>query len=183
MWEWSSDCQAAMLLIKQKLISAAVFAHYDPQLPIKLKTDASSYGLGAVISLLYPNKLERPIARTLTSAERNYAQIEREPLSSVCGVYKFNQYLCGRRFPLVTASNVYPWLQTWCCIYGSCLVTKMGIHCFRVINMIRDTKSHGNADALSRLPLPCIDYTSSCTGASNVFNLTQIDSYPYYLLS
>ena len=42
----------------------------------------------------------------------------------------------------------------------------------------RDTKSHGNADALSRLPLPCIDDTSSCTGASNVFNMTQIDSLP-----
>ena len=42
----------------------------------------------------------------------------------------------------------------------------------------RDTKSHGNADALSRLPLPCIDDTSSCTGASNVFNMTQTDSLP-----
>ena len=39
----------------------------------------------------------------------------------------------------------------------------------------RDTKSHGNADALSRLPLSCIDDTSSCTG---VFNMIQIDSLP-----
>ena len=71
-WEWSSDCQEAMLLIKQKLISADVLAHYDPKLPIKLDTDASFYGLGAVISHVYPDKSERPIAfasRTLTSAE------------------------------------------------------------------------------------------------------------------
>ena len=104
-WEWSSDCQEAMLLIKQKLISADVLAHYNPQLPIKLDTDASSYGLGAVISHVYPDKSERPIAfasRTLTSAERNYAKIEKEALSSVFGVRKFNQYLCGRRFTLVT---------------------------------------------------------------------------------
>ena len=66
-WEWSSDCQEAMLLI----ISADVLAHYDPKLPIKLDTDASSYGLEAVISHIYPDKSERPIAfasRTLTSA-------------------------------------------------------------------------------------------------------------------
>ena len=87
-----------MLLIKLKLISDDVLAHYDPQLPIKLDTDASSYGLGAVISLVYPDKLERPIAfasRTLTSVKRNYAQIEKEALSSVFGVHKFNHYLCG----------------------------------------------------------------------------------------
>ena len=40
----------------------------------------------------------------------------------------------------------------------------------------RDTKSHGDADALSRLLLFCIGDTSSCTGASNVFNMAQIDS-------
>ena len=58
-WEWSADCQDTMLLIKQKLVSADVLAHYDPQLPIKLDTDASSY---AVISHVYPDKSERPIA-------------------------------------------------------------------------------------------------------------------------
>ena len=76
-WEWLFDCQEAMLLVNQKLISADVLAHYDPQLPIKRIS-------------CYPDKSERPIAfasRTLTSAERNSAQIEKEALSLVFGVH------------------------------------------------------------------------------------------------
>ena len=59
-------------------MSSQVLAHYNPKLPIKMAADASAYGVGAVISHIYPDGSERPIAfasRTLSKAEKNYAQI------------------------------------------------------------------------------------------------------------
>ena len=63
-----------------------MLAHYDPKLPLKLAGDASAYGIGAVLSHVFPDGGERPVAfasRTLSTSERNYSQIEKEALSLI----------------------------------------------------------------------------------------------------
>ena len=52
-WNWSKECKWAFNEAKDRLISASVLAHYDPQLPLCLARDASAYGIGAVISLMH----------------------------------------------------------------------------------------------------------------------------------
>jgi len=104
-WEWSKECQQAFGTLKAKMASTEVLAHYDQKLPIKLDCDASAYGVGAVLAHVYPDGSERPIAyasRTRSSAEKNYAQIEKEGLALIFGVRKFHKYLYGRQFTLVT---------------------------------------------------------------------------------
>ena len=103
--KWTAECEAAFHSLKEQLSSSAVLAHYDPSLPLKLACDASSYGVGAVISHEFPDGVERPVAyasRTLNRAEKNYPQIEREALAIVFGVKKFHQYVYGRKFILIT---------------------------------------------------------------------------------
>ena len=60
---------------------------------IQLAGDASTFGIGAVISHITPNGSERSVAytsRTLTASECNYTQVEKEALSLVFGIKNFS---------------------------------------------------------------------------------------------
>lgn len=104
-WKWTDRCEEAFKKAKTALAQSEALTHFNPNLPLQLACDASPYGVGAVVSHIMPSGEERPIAfasRTLSKAESNYAQIEREALAIVFGVKKFHQFLFGRRFTLLT---------------------------------------------------------------------------------
>ena len=160
-WAWTQECTQAFEAAKKLLVTAPVLAHYDPSLPMKMAGDASAYGIGAVISHVFPDGRERPIAfasRTLTATERNYSQIEKEALSLVYGIRKFHQYLYGRSFVLVTdhkplttvlgpKNGIPPLaaarLQRWALLLSA----------YSYTIEFKPTRQHANADGLSRLPL------------------------------
>jgi hypothetical protein len=147
--------------LKEAIINTTKLTHFHTEYPLLLATDASSYGIGAVLSHKYPNGEERPIAfasKTLNKAQQAYSQIEKEALSIIYGVTKFYQYLYGRKFKLLTDHkplvalfkpdkklpiHTINRLQRWAIIL-------MG---FEYTIAYKPTKEHGNADALSRLPM------------------------------
>nr|VZI51040.1 unnamed protein product [Spirometra erinaceieuropaei] len=158
-WCWSPDCEKAFAQLKSMLSSDLLLTHYDPTLPIVVAADASNHGVGAVISHTFPDGSEKAImhaSRTLTPAEKNYGQIEKEALALVFAVKKFHKLLYGRHFTLLTDHK--PLLS----IFGS----KKGIPVYSASRLQRwatillgydfdirycRTTDFGQADALSRL--------------------------------
>ena len=72
--------------------SSQVLVHFDSEKDIVLSSEASDYGVAAVISHRMEDGSERPVAyasRTLNSAEKNYSQIEKEVMATVYGVNFF----------------------------------------------------------------------------------------------
>ena len=52
-WQWSKACVETFETIKKQILTPAVLVHYNSTLPIQLATDASAYGVGAVISHIF----------------------------------------------------------------------------------------------------------------------------------
>ncbi|XP_064487305.1 uncharacterized protein K02A2.6-like [Ornithodoros turicata] len=159
-WHWGHEQGEAFNRAKTALVNAKVLTHFDPTKELRLECDASSYGLGAVLFHRVHGS-DRPIgfrSRTLTSAEKNYSQLEREALALVFGVKRFRDYLLGREFTLVTDHQPLVGLlrsdrptpvmaaariQRWSLLLGG----------YRYKLEYRPDKTLLTADALSRLPL------------------------------
>ena len=103
-WNWSEEC-SAFNEVKRLLQSDLLLTHYDSNLPLVLTTDASNKGLGAVLCHVFNNGTQKAVAhaaRSLTPAERNYSQIEKESLAIIYAVKRFHKMLYGRHFILIT---------------------------------------------------------------------------------
>jgi hypothetical protein len=159
-WKWEQEQQKAFDEAKTLITSKEVLTHYDPELEITLATDASPYGLGAVLSHKMPNGEERPIAyasRSLTSAETNYAQIDKEALAIVWGVKKFFMYLFGRHFTLITdhkplTTIFHPGKNIPVTTAARLTRYALFLSGLQYDIKYRESKQHCNADGLSRLP-------------------------------
>ena len=103
-WNWTHDQNEAFMRIKEMAIAAPLLKYYNPQEELTIQCDASERGLGAALL-----QKGRPVAfasRAMTETELRYAQIEKELLSVVFALDKFEQYAYGR--PVTVQSDHKP---------------------------------------------------------------------------
>lgn len=164
---WSKECEDTFQLSKTFITSDSVLAHYNPSLPIYVTTDASGFGIGAVLSHKI-NGVERPVmfmSSTLSKAEQKYSNLELEPLAIICSA-KFHkylsqifvlitdhqplQYIFGRNkgIPVKAASRIMRWA-----------ITLSG---YQYDIQYKKGSLISNADALSRLPANNSTEVSDC---------------------
>ena len=70
-----------------------------------VSTDASSFGLGAVLTQQQEDQQWKPVAyasRALTPTEERYAQLEKEALGITWACERFREYLVGMQFRVET---------------------------------------------------------------------------------
>ena len=104
-WVWGNTQQSAFLQIKQELSNCPVLALYDPSRDTMVSADASSYGLGAVLTQRQEDQQWKPVAyasRALSPTEERYAQIEKEALGITWACERFREYLVGMLFRVET---------------------------------------------------------------------------------
>lgn len=104
-FKWTDEESSAFQSIKSAICKIQCLGFFNPKDRTKLITDASPTGLGAVLLQEDKNGQTKIIAfasKALTDLERKYFQTEREALSLVWGVEKFQLYLQGRKFVLLT---------------------------------------------------------------------------------
>ncbi|XP_054828347.1 uncharacterized protein K02A2.6-like [Eublepharis macularius] len=160
-WGWGRREAAPFEAVKKLLSSESVLTHFDEKKPLVLACDASPYGIGAVLSHRMHTGHEAPIAyfsRTLSAAERNYAQIDKEALAIVAGVKKFHDYLYGRKFLIATDHKpllglLAPDKQTPQILSPRMLRWTVFMSAYSYDLQHHPGKAMGHADALSCLPL------------------------------
>lgn len=94
-WLWTQVHENAFIQIKNCISKAPVLQNFNSNLTVTIQCDASKDGLGCC--LMQDGMPVSYASRSLTSAEKNFSQIEKELLSVVWAVKKFHYYIYGRK--------------------------------------------------------------------------------------
>lgn len=99
-WHWTRSQQEAMDKLKILITSTPVLQAFDVTAEVVVQCDASKDGVG--FCLLQNGKPVAYGSRSLTDAQRNYGQIEKEFLAILMACEKFHQYIYGKRITVQT---------------------------------------------------------------------------------
>uniref|UniRef100_A0AAR2JKB7 Gypsy retrotransposon integrase-like protein 1 n=1 Tax=Pygocentrus nattereri TaxID=42514 RepID=A0AAR2JKB7_PYGNA len=150
---WTSACGTAFNTIITKLTTAPVLGFADSKIPYVLHTDASTTGLGAA---LYQEQegIMRVIAyasRGLSRSESKYPAHKLEFLALKWAVTeKFNDYLYGSNFTVITDSNPLTYILTTAKMDATSYRWLAALSTFTFKLKYRAGKQNSDADGLSR---------------------------------
>ena len=154
-WKWGKEQEEAFNKLKSLLTSAPILGYADYSLPFEIHTDASGLGLGAILYQVQ-NGQRRVISyasRGLSKSEKNYPAHKLEFLCLKWAVTeKFNDYLYGNKFTVLTDNNPLTYVLTSAKLdaTGHRWMAALASYDFDIKYI--PGKKNIDADCLSRLP-------------------------------
>ncbi|XP_069108942.1 uncharacterized protein [Argopecten irradians] len=150
---WEDPQERAFETLKKMLATSPILKLPDLEEEFILQTDASDYGIGAILLQKEEDHL-LPVAyasRKLKDSERAYAVVEKECLAVVWAVQKFQKYLYGREFVLETDHQPLVYLNKMKGVNSRLMRWALQLQPYRIkIRAIRGRDNVG-ADFLSRM--------------------------------
>ncbi|GBG73396.1 hypothetical protein CBR_g16111 [Chara braunii] len=113
-WEWTEECEAAFRKLKYALTHYEVLKLPDPDKPFVVTTDASQYGIGAVLAQKEGPKL-RPIeymSKNMPSQKLAKSTYERELYALYRALVHWRHYLLDRFFYVRSDHETLGWIKT-----------------------------------------------------------------------
>ena len=105
-WTWGSEQQQSFKKLKSTLCSKYVMSYFTTSKETTIVTDAGPSGVSAILLQHSPNAEDYRVvsysSRSLSDVERRYSQLEKECLAILHGCEKFNIYLAGSHFNILT---------------------------------------------------------------------------------
>jgi len=153
-WNFGPEQRQSFEDLKECLTKAPVLKHPDMTREFIVATDASGYGIGAILTQLFEDG-EHPIAyrsRLLKDAELRYSTIEREALGLCYGIYQFEEYLVGNHFTVYVDHKPLEALMQKVQVNRRLEAYRLKLQHLRFTIVYRAGKENGPADCLSRYP-------------------------------
>ncbi|KAJ9523575.1 hypothetical protein QJQ45_007252 [Haematococcus lacustris] len=154
-WRWGEAEQRAFADIKAAMASSPVVRPPDFSLPFTVKTDASLFAIGAVLTQQDSSGAEYVVAyesRKLNPAQVNYPAHERELLAVLHALTTWRHYLLGRPFIVETDNSATTHVLTQSNLTGRQMRWTQRLAEFDITFVHKAGKHHTVPDALSRHP-------------------------------
>lgn len=100
LFHWEEPQEQAFKKMKDIITSNPVLAYFDPEKPLTVQSDASKFGLGAI--MMQEGKPLSYASCALKDSEIRYAPIEKEMYAILFACRRFHYYTYGRRVRIET---------------------------------------------------------------------------------
>ena len=111
---WDGSCQTALVTFRNVLSHSPLIEFPRDGIPYIVATDASQYGVGAVLFQHYEDRdhFISFVSKSLNKSQRNYSATRRELLAIIFALKRFYCYLYGTTFELRTDHRALTFLFT-----------------------------------------------------------------------